>query len=98
MNEQEKALKLAELMGWEIHHKYQDIVVGCGDAQLYMSVFDPYAKTINGLAQFASIMVYDGALTNRVLRHMDNNQIKFTQVTLLDSYLEFTGYIVEADE
>jgi len=55
MNEQEKSLKLAELMGWEVisvrdMRMYNPFCTGTADIELYN-------ETTRGLAQFAAILL-----------------------------------------
>jgi len=52
MNEQEKIIELAKLMGWDIKHGY---IVGSLD--MIPKMLDCYDKCNDGLAQFAAILL-----------------------------------------
>jgi len=83
MNEKEKSLKLAKLMGWPITAK---------NTQLYT----PYSNHAVGLAQFAAILLHDEAETKHIIIGMITDDIEFTQGNFLDMKLKF--YRVDIDE
>jgi len=102
MNEQEKSLKLAELMGWEVEkHIYSDLsITTCirgTDEELC-----PYEYE-DGLAQFAAILLefievmYSHAIVN-TLTYAEgcyefawNNDEQPTQAKILDEILRMKG-------
>jgi len=55
MTKQEKSLKLAELMGWEVYGANNNIIQQ--PFERTMSELQPYLQTTYGLAQFAAIIL-----------------------------------------
>jgi len=96
MNEQEKSLKLAELMGWDI--KVDPLGFAyfeCNNGKLV-----PYELSRNGLAQFAAILLkfpeVMHAYVSKYQAHGNPSDIlrwkrKPTQANILDEILRMNG-------
>jgi len=95
MNEQEKSLKLAELMGWE-PWKHAGVYKMREIGGVYH--LDPYSicsYKIDGLAQFAAILLHDKAETKYIISVMQAEDIEFTQEHFLDMKLIENGVDID---
>jgi len=102
MNEQEKSLKLAELMGWELdYNKLWDEwhVLNLFPRGHIATILQPYANSEQGHAQFATILLkfpevfstFDCRITSNPKNVMWLNGEKPTQSNILDEILRMNG-------
>jgi len=91
MTEQEKSLKLAELMGWSIFEGKRFLHTG--------EELEPYADTRSGLAQFAAILLkFPEAMTSYGMKCDGSvylcdspDDCPPTQTNILDEILRMNG-------
>jgi len=98
MTEQEKSLKLAELMGWDVGNDSQTgrlvVTIRHGMSGWFL---EPYAgDTTGGLAQFAAILLKFPEVMKRIYWYDDAIQhcvdtIPPTQTNILDEVLAMHG-------
>jgi len=121
MTEQEKSLKLAELMGWDLkllknfvrqendelksYHICTSQVDGC-DMWEYVK-FNPYSSSVEGLAQFAAILLkfpevifslveVTSIVTGRDMGHENRwYYYDFNQSNILDEILRMNGVKID---
>jgi len=104
MNEQEKSLKLAELMGWEIETYYGDAPYICAshfDNKIKHIPLVPYEMSQIGLAQFAAIFFkFREVMCNECflsyeahkgLSYCEPLEKEPTQANILDEILRMNG-------
>jgi hypothetical protein len=89
MKEQEKSLKLAELMGWEtiVDNMGRYLVVNTSYNWLHHSYLTPYGSGSYSLAQFAAILLANIQVT----RTAGYRYIEPTQANILDEILRMNG-------
>ena len=95
MNTEEKSLKLAELMEWnptKITPLADWSFIGNESAhELWKSTIEPYAYSVDGLAQFAAILLK----LPEVGAHFFGRWDKFTQECVLDHILRMNGVDID---
>lgn len=108
MNEQEKSLKLAELMGWRIvYHEecYANVQKDSGNP-LKTESLEPYCEDSNlGLAQFAAILLKNMEVLAHFcradIRSEQDNEFSVelvgepTQANILDEILRMNGVAID---
>jgi len=97
MNEKEKSLKLAKLMGWNHKVAPNGLCYGYIPSDgVFGREINPYADTVNGRSQFAAIMLHDKAEAKYIISVMHAEDVEFTQEHFLDMKLIENG--VDIDE
>jgi len=94
MNEREKSLKLAELMGWVVFTYSPPFIRFQTSIGKKLMILDPYGDTPDGLAQFAAIPLKFPEVMKRLKQDIFTGQswdIEPTQANILDEILRMNG-------
>ena len=99
MNEQEKSLKLAELMGWPMWSLRPKDMLDTELIKGFGAHLCPYKETKHGLAQFAAILLRFPEVMAKIIvvdTSSDGDdfvklRIKPTQANILDEILKLNG-------